>query len=73
MASPLDDQAQTRMALAALNAALVRTLHESGVVSARDYVQNLERIYNEARHWESAPVGLLETLSWTREILKDID
>ncbi|MEM7489289.1 MAG: hypothetical protein AAF390_09225 [Pseudomonadota bacterium] len=73
MASQLDDQAQTRLALAALNAALVRTLHESGAISAQDYLGNLERIYGLVRDRETSSVELLETLNWTREILKDIE
>ena len=72
MTHPLDDQAQTRMALAALVAALAQTLDGSHPGSAKRFREAVERIYNDARD-RDVPMSVLETLGWARQASKELD
>lgn len=62
---------QTNLALAALTACIVQTLDESqaGVRSA--FEKNLENVYRSLRFGPLAETECLETLTWTRETLRD--
>lgn len=66
----LSDQDQTRLALACLFAALAQTLGEQYQSFLPKFEQNLHRVYDEVREYESSPIGTMETLRWTSEILK---
>jgi hypothetical protein len=70
MATQLDDQAQTRLAVAALFVALVRTLGEQDQSVPARFDENLERLYRDMEDYPSNPVGALETLRWTHEMLR---
>ncbi|WP_420406148.1 hypothetical protein [Nisaea sp.] len=69
MASPLNDQAQTRLAIAALFAALARTLGEQDESFPQRFDAHLEKFYREIREFPSDPIGTLETLKWAGEML----
>jgi hypothetical protein len=60
----LDDQAQTRLAIAALFAALVKALER------RDLTDGLEEVSRDIRNDRTSATGALETLQWTSEFLK---
>jgi hypothetical protein len=64
----LDDQAQTRLATAALFAALVRSLERRDVIARSEVIAELQKLYAELR--DTSPTGVLETLTWAREMLK---
>ena len=66
----LDDHAQTRLAFAALFAALVTALRESDSELPSRFDNALGRIYAEMKHYDSQPIGALETLRWVSELLK---
>lgn len=70
MASPLSDQEQTRLALAALIAALARTLGEGDQSFAIRFDKNLERAYYALRDSEVDHSPVLQALRSTRELLK---
>jgi hypothetical protein len=66
----LDDQAQTRLAMAALFAALVRALEKRDVISREEVDAELEKIWREMRDYSAQSIGVLETLRWAGELLK---
>lgn len=68
----LNDQAQIQLALAALFAALAKTLGEQYEPFPSRFVVNLERLHQKMKGWEGEPVVAMETLRWTSEILKDL-
>jgi hypothetical protein len=68
--SHLSDQAQTRLALAALAAAFAKTLDESDESFALRFGDNLRELYATMREAESPSTDVLETLKWTQELLK---
>jgi hypothetical protein len=68
--SHLSDQAQTRLALAALAAAFAKTLDESDESFALRFGDNLRELYATMHEAESPSTGVLETLKWTQELLK---
>ena len=70
MTHQLSDQDQTRMALAALTACVVQSLKLNGVIRSADFEKSLEVAYGDIRDMGLDTLGALQTLSWTREILK---
>jgi hypothetical protein len=67
--NPID---QTRLALAALTACLVKTLSEQDESFQSRFTENLDRIYKEVRDSELSHIGAMETLGWTGEFLKKL-
>ncbi len=66
----LGEDAETRLTVAALAAALVRSAeHTIPGLSAR-VIAELDALQYEIRYWESQPTGTLETLRWTRELIE---
>jgi len=63
---------QTRLALAALTACLVKSLGERDPVLQERFEANLETAYNNIREMEARHIGALEILHWTREFLKEL-
>ena len=71
MADPLDDQAQTRLAVASLFVALAQTLGEHDESFPSRFDKNIERIYDAMREYESAPVQTIESLRWAHELIHE--
>ena len=69
MTDKLDDQAQTRLALAALFAALARTLGEQDKSFPSRFDRHVQKFYREMEDYQSGPIGALETLRWTHELV----
>ena len=69
MTSPLDDQAQTRLALAALFAALAETLGERDESFPSRFDNQIEKIYRQMEDYQSEPIQTLETLRWAHELI----
>lgn len=70
MAQPLDDEAQTRLGIAALAAAFAQTLGEQDDTFVRRLDEQLERIYRAMEDHPGSPIGALEMLTWTHEMLR---
>jgi hypothetical protein len=66
----LDDQAQTRLAIAALFAALVKALERRDVTAVSDFKDGIEEVSRDIRNNQMSGTGALETLQWTSEFLK---
>jgi len=66
---PLDDQAQTNLALAGLFVALARTLGEQDESFPQRFDENVEKIYREMENYEDMPIQTMETLRWAHELL----
>ena len=71
MADSLDDQAQTRLALASLFVALAQTLGGQDKSFPSRFDKNVERIYHAMRDYESEPIQVIETLRWTHELISE--
>jgi hypothetical protein len=69
MGQPLDDEAQTRLGVAALAAAFARTLGEQDDTFLQRFDKQLEGVYRELEDG-SEPIGAMELLRWTHEMLK---
>ena len=69
MANPLSDQAQTRLALSCLFAALAQTLDERDSGFAQEFARKLERQYRNLEDWVPSPTGALEAVYWTKTTL----
>jgi transcriptional regulator NrdR family protein len=67
--SELDDQAQTRLAMAALFAGLVRALERRDVTSRKEVEDELQKIYRQLRENPTSSTGVLETIRWAGEML----
>jgi hypothetical protein len=65
------DLDQTGLALAALTACIVRTLHELDPGVRPAFERYLDNAYGDLRHNPKA-AGALETLAWTREFVKNL-
>jgi hypothetical protein len=66
----LGEDAETRLTVAALAAAIVRSAeHIIPGLSAHAIVE-LDALQNEMRYWDSEPTGAIETIRWTRELLE---
>jgi hypothetical protein len=68
----LGDQGETRLAVAALFASLVEALRERDESLPSRFDAALERIWRQMRDYESSPIGALETLKWTSELMKSL-
>ena len=68
--SLLDDQDQTRLAMAALFAALVKALEKRDLISRKEVEAEVGKIYQHVRDNPTQAKGALETLRWTSELLK---
>jgi DNA-binding IclR family transcriptional regulator len=66
----LDDQAQTRLAIAALFAALVKALDRGNAFACSDFKDGLEEVSRDIRNNQTNATGALETLQRTSEFLK---
>ena len=66
----LDAQAQTRFAIAALFAALVKALERRDVTAVSDFKDGLEEVSRDIRNDRTSATDALETLQWTSEFLK---
>ena len=71
MANQLDDQSQTRLAMAALFAALAQALGESDKFFPSRFGSELEKLYLAMRDYPSGPLRAMETLKWTNELMRD--
>ena len=65
----LREDAETRLTVAALAAAIVRGAEGDLPGLSRRVVSELDALQHEMRYWESEPTGALETLRWTRELI----
>jgi hypothetical protein len=68
----LPDDAQTRLALAALAASLVKALDGRWPGLGEDFVSNLSHSYQQVTDVDVTSVGLLEALKWTSEFYRDL-
>lgn len=69
MPEPTDEAFQTRLAVAALVACIVRTLGERDEYFQRRFEQHLQTIYGDVRG-DGENVGAMETLSLVPKFLK---
>jgi len=67
------DQDQSRLALAALTACIVQALHEPQGDLRTRFVQLLERAYHKMRDHAVDNSKAMETLHWTKQILRELD
>jgi len=67
------DQDQTRMAMAALFAALIEVLREQDKSAPSKADEALRRLYEKIKHWESDPIHVLETLKWAGEMVRELN
>jgi len=65
----LGEDAETRLTIAALAAAVVRGAENSLPGLTDRVVAELDSLQCEMRYWESEPTGASETLRWARELL----
>jgi hypothetical protein len=70
MADQTNDLGPLKTATAALAACIVQTLNESDPTFQERFLSNLGKVYGELRDAPHGQRDLLETLSWTREMLK---
>jgi hypothetical protein len=68
-ANPID---QTRYTLAVLTACLVKALANGTDGLQERFEANLVKAYDEIREQELSHIGVMETLTWTREILRQL-
>jgi hypothetical protein len=66
------DLDQTRLALAALAACIVRALGEDGPDVLTNFEKYMEKIYGQLREGPASNVGAIETLIWTKEFLRSL-
>jgi hypothetical protein len=69
--TPLADQAQTRLAVAALFVALVRALRGLDESVPSKVEAELERLFYRLRDYPADTAGATETLRWASELLRD--
>lgn len=65
----LGEDAETRMTIAAIAAAIVRVVESSNAGFSDQVKGELDKLQQEMRYWDSEPTGVLETLSWFRELI----
>ncbi|MGK2941005.1 MAG: hypothetical protein ACSLFJ_04925 [Immundisolibacter sp.] len=70
MADQEEHPNQTRLALAALAACIAKTLGESDLSFVPRLEKHLEAAYYSFRDTTPVNIGVMETLNWTREILR---
>lgn len=68
----LDDQAQTRLALAALVVAVAQTLGEHDKFFPSRLDANLERVYRLMEDYPGDHMKALETVRWAHELLREL-
>ncbi|MBD9395463.1 hypothetical protein [Acidovorax sp. ACV01] len=68
LAEPVD---QGRLALATLAACFAKTFSESDTHFADRFEKHLGEAYNQLRDMPASNTGAMETLKWTREMLRD--
>lgn len=66
----LSDNDQTRLAIAALFAALVRSLHDKGKCDLERFDEEIERLHLEMGEEKSPPLMARRTLRWTHKYLR---
>lgn len=66
----IDEQAQTRLATAALFAALVRALERREITSRSEVEAELHKLYHVIRDYPADWTGALEALDWASTLLK---
>jgi hypothetical protein len=67
--TPVDE---TKMAIAALTACLVKTIGQQDESFEARFKENLSRIYKEIRENGPSHNGVLEPLSWTADYLRKL-
>lgn len=65
----LGEDAETRITIAALAAAIVRSAEHTIPGLSAGVIRELDALQHELRYWESEPTGTIETLRWARELL----
>ena len=65
--NPID---QTRLALAALTACLVKTISEQDESFLEKFKHDLHNTYRDIKDMELSHIGTMEILTWTDEFLK---
>lgn len=68
--SKLSEDANTRLTIAALAAIMVRAIDSSLPGFASNVVNELRDLRREMRHWDSEPIGALESLRWAQELVE---
>ena len=68
----LSEEAQTRLAVASLAAALVKALDERLPGIQASFEGNLRKLYDQGKEVEFPSIGALETIKWTGELLLDL-
>lgn len=66
----LSEHDQTRLAVAALFAALARSLHDQGKCDLERFDEEIERLHFEMGEEESPPLSARRTLRWTHKYLR---
>ncbi len=67
--NPID---QTRLAIAALTACIVRALGQQDEAFQARFKENLSKVYDNIRDMELSHIGSMETLTWTKEFLQEL-
>lgn len=62
---------QTHLLLAALSASFANALEKHNPGFKDDFLKEIESKYNEIREMEVSHIGAMETLTWTKEFLKE--
>ena len=66
----LGEKGETRLAVAALAAVIVRGAEDALPGLSRRVVQELESLHHELRYLPICSTTTIETLRWTRELIK---
>ncbi len=66
----LGEDAETRLAVAALAAAIVRGAEDALPGLSTRVVEELEALHHEMRYLHTSPTGVVETLHWTRDLIQ---
>jgi hypothetical protein len=64
------DSQETRMALAVLMGALVRSLDETTPGNKDRFCCHLEQTHDSAKGYDPVPESVLETIKWAHELVK---
>jgi hypothetical protein len=67
-----DNQVQTRLAMAALTAALVAALGERDESLASSFEKNIDFLYRKMRGTEGEPTEAINVLRWVREFSSEL-
>jgi hypothetical protein len=66
----LSEHDQTRLAMAALFAALARSLRDQGMCDLERFDEEIERLHYEMGEEDSPPLAARRTLRWTHKYLR---